>query len=203
LPILAVRAGLLERLGQMDSAGATYREVIRLREQLLGPDHPQLAMSMLNYGDHLRRRAEYRESTRWTRRVLSLRGKSLEDTHVAVGAAMIHLGLALSHLDSAAAGEQWVRQALQVRTAALPPGHWILASTRSALGETLVLNGKYREAEDLLLPAERQLSAELAPDIEPVQDVWRRLGMLYTAWGRPDEAAKWDAKRQAAKSARP
>ncbi len=203
LPILAVRAGLLERLGQMDSAGATYREVIRLREQLLGPDHPQLAMSMLNYGDHLRRRAEYRESTRWTRRVLSLRGKSLEDTHVAVGAAMMHLGLSLAHLDSAAAGEQWVRQALQVRTAALPPGHWILASTRSALGETLVLNGKYREAEDLLLPAERQLSAELAPDIEPVQDVWRRLGMLYTAWARPDEAAKWDAKRQAAKSARP
>jgi tetratricopeptide (TPR) repeat protein len=195
LPILAVRAGLLERLGQLDSAGATFREVIRLREQLLGPDHPMLAMSMLNYGDHLRRREQYRESTQWTRRVLSLRGKSLEDTHVAVGAAMMHLGLALAHLDSTAAGEQWVREALRVRTAALPPGHWILSSTRSALGETLVLGGKYREAEDLLLPAERQLSAELPPDIEPVQDVWRRLGMLYSAWGRADEAAKWEARR--------
>jgi tetratricopeptide (TPR) repeat protein/tRNA A-37 threonylcarbamoyl transferase component Bud32 len=203
LPILAVRAGLLERLGQMDSAGATFREVIRLREQLLGADHPLLAMSMLNYGDHLRRREQYRESTRWTRRVLSLRGKSLEDTHVAVGAAMMHLGLALAHLDSAAAGEQLVRQALRVRTAALPPGHWILASTRSALGETLVLGGKFREAEDLLLPAERQLSAELSPDIEPVQDVWRRLGMLYTAWGRPDEAAKWEARRQSTGSKGP
>jgi len=200
LPILAVRAGLLERLGQMDSAGATFREVIRLREQLLGPDHPMLAMSMLNYGDHLRRREQYRESTQWTRRVLSLRGKSLEDTHVAVGAAMMHLGLSLAHLDSATVGEQWVRQALRVRTAALPPGHWILASTRSALGETLVLGGKYREAEDLLLPAERQLSAELPPDIEPVQDVWRRLNMLYAAWGRADEAAKWEARRQTAKS---
>lgn len=200
LPILAVRAGLLERLGQLDSAGATFREVIRLREQVLGPSHPMLAMSMLNYGDHLRRREQYHESTQWTRRVLSLRGKSLEDTHVAVGAAMMHLGLSLAHLDSVAAGEQWVREALRVRTAALPPGHWILASTRSALGETLVLGGKYREAEDLLLPAERQLSAELSPDIEPVQDVWRRLSMLYTAWGRPDEAAKWEARRLAGKS---
>ncbi|MBL0937776.1 MAG: protein kinase [Gemmatimonadaceae bacterium] len=201
-PILAVRAGALERMGQLDSAEAIYREVIGMRERLLGAEHPNLAMSMLNFGDHLRRRGRYLESTQWTRRVIALRGRTLEPTHTALGAAMMHLGVALSRMDSASVGERWVREALAVRTAALPAGHWILSSTRSSLGEVLTQGGKYQEAESLLLPAEKQLSAELPHELEPVQDVWRRLVELYRAWGRPAEAAKWERTIEAARSAR-
>jgi tetratricopeptide (TPR) repeat protein/tRNA A-37 threonylcarbamoyl transferase component Bud32 len=197
--ILSVRAGLLERGGQLDSAEAVYREVIVLREKLLGPTHPALALTMVNLADHLRRRARYTESVALTRRVLALRGASLDETHTARAAGMFHLGLALGKLDSTTAAERWLREALRLRTAALPPGHWLLASTRSGLGEVLTGARRFREAEALLLPAEQQLSAELSHKNEPVQDVWHRLIALYRAWGKPADAAKWEARVQTAK----
>jgi hypothetical protein len=112
---------------------------------------------------------------------------------------MFHLGLALGKLDSTTAAERWLREALRLRTAALPPGHWLLASTRSGLGEVLTGARRFREAEALLLPAEQQLSAELSHKNEPVQDVWHRLIALYRAWGKPADAAKWEARVQTAK----
>ncbi len=199
--ILSVRAGTLERLGQMDSAEATYREVVTLREKLLGPGHPALAMTMMNLGDHLRRRGRYAESAQFTRRVVALRGGSLDETHPALAAAMMQLGLALGKLDSAAVGERWVREALRLRTASLPDGHWLLASTRGALGEVLTGAGRYPEAEALLLPAERQLSAELSHNNQPVQDVWGRLIALYRAWKRPAEVARWQERVAQARKA--
>lgn len=192
--VLSARATVLERLGRLDSAEAMYRETIALREKLLGPEHPALAMTMLNLGDHLRRRARYAEAVQLTRQVVSLRGKSLEDTHPALAGAMMQLGLALSHLDSIAAGERMVREALRLRTAALPEKHWLLASTRSGLGEVLTLAKRYREAETLLLTAEEQLSSELDSASPVLHDVRQRLIALYKAWGRADDVARWESR---------
>ena len=195
--ILSARATVLERLGQVDSAEAMYREVIALRERLLGAGHPSLAFTMVNLADHLRRRERYADAVTVARRVVSYRGTTLEETHPALAAGMLNLGLALGHIDSAAVGERWVREALRLRTASLPEGHWLLASTRSALAEVLTGASRYREAEALLVPAERQLSAELSHKNEPVRDAWRRLRTLYAAWGQPAKAAAWDAKLSA------
>ncbi len=193
--ILSVRASVLERLGQLDSAEAAFRRVITMRERVLGPSHPALAMTMLNFADHLRRRERYLESSTWTRRIVAMRGTTLDETNPALAAGMMQLGLALARLDSASVGERWVREAYRLRKAIVPAGHWFLSSTNSSLGEVLTAAGRYAEAEALLLPAERQLAAELPHELEPVQDVWRRLAELYRAWGKPDEAAKWQARR--------
>jgi len=193
--ILAVRAGVLERLGRDDEAERAFRDLITLRERVFGPEHPSLAMTMVNFGDHLRRRGRFLESTQWTRRVVALRGRTLDDSNIALGAGMLQLGIALARLDSADVGERWLREAYRVREASLPAGHWALASTRSALGEALTAGKRFAEAEALLLPAEAQLSAELPHELEPVQDVWRRLAELYRAWGRPAEAERWAQRR--------
>lgn len=196
--ILSARATVLERLGEIDSAGAAYAAAIAERERILGREHPMLAMSMINYADHLRRRTRYVESLMWSRRVIALRGRTLPEGHLAVGAALLQHGLTLVQLDSTTSAEAALRDALRVRTAALPAGHWVLASTRSALGEVLTRAKRYAEAEALLLPAERQLTAELPHDREPVRDTWMRLAALYRAWGRPNDAERWAARARSA-----
>ena len=76
----------------------------------------------------------------------------------------------------------------------LPKGHWLLASSRSTLAAHLTLARRFREAEALLLPAERELTTALGEQAPSVIDARRRLVDLYTAWQRPAEVRAWQAK---------
>ena len=77
------------------------------------------------------------------------------------------------------------------KRATLPPGHFLIASSESILGEHLVLEHRYREAETLLLRSERSLVASRGEHAPIVGDARSRLVKLYEAWGKPGEAARW------------
>ena len=72
---------------------------------------------------------------------------------------------------------------------------WQLASAQSMLGTVLAGQQKYAAAEPLLLRGyqglkddERQIPA---PAKYNLTEARQRLVLLYEAWGKPDEAAKW------------
>jgi hypothetical protein len=105
-------------------------------------------------------------------------------------------------MDSLAAGERWLRESLAVRERNMPADHWLIVSSRSILGGHLTLSGRFLEAEALMVPAERRL-VELRGEAAPVVgDARARLVSLYTAWGKPAEAARWQARITAAAGAR-
>jgi hypothetical protein len=96
-----------------------------------------------------------------------------------------------------AAAEPYVRECLAIREKALQDD-WTVFNTKSMLGGALAGQQKYGEAEPLLVSGFDGMSQRedkipaLARDriIEAVQ----RLVDLYTAWNKPDEAAKWKAE---------
>jgi tetratricopeptide (TPR) repeat protein len=113
--------------------------------------------------------------------------------------AQAQLGRALLGQKKWADAERELRQAVGT----YEPDHGTYAfeqaSARSMLGGALAGQGRFAEAEPLLLEGYRDLKAN-----EP--HVWRlmkprvpeaaeRLEALYTAWGKPAEAAKWRAER--------
>ena len=200
--MLSPYASVLDRAGRTAEADSIYRAVIAMRRRLLGPEHPDYAWTLFNYADFHREHGRYAEAARWAREVLKLRGPSLPETHPAVATAMGVLGRALGRMDSLAAGERWLRESLALREKALPAGHWLLASSRSILGEHLALSGRFAEAEALMLPAERALVEIRGEDAPPVRDARARLAALYAAWGKPDEAARWQASTVAPAGAR-
>ena len=59
------------------------------------------------------------------------------------------------------------------------------------MGGHLVLAKRFREAEPLLLGAERDLTAAIGTDAPTVGETRQRLVDLYTAWGRQADAEKW------------
>ena len=72
-----------------------------------------------------------------------------------------------------------------------PPGDWRIASTASLLGAAIAGQGRFEEAETLLLDAEKTLRG-VPPVYAYLQtEVLERLAALYEAWGRPDPAARW------------
>ncbi|HRP07659.1 MAG TPA: serine/threonine-protein kinase [Gemmatimonadales bacterium] len=190
---LSAHSVVLERLGDLDGSERELLAVLDARRRLLGEEHPDYAWTMFNYADHLERRGRHAEAAEWARKVLALRGRSLDDSHIGISTAMQVLGRALAGLDSMAEAETLLRESLELRRTHYP-GHWAVASSESVLGDHLARRGRFAEAEPLLLTSERQLVEARGPQAGPVQDARQRLVHLYTAWGKPDEAARWQAR---------
>ena len=72
---------------------------------------------------------------------------------------------------------------------------WQIASAQSMLGTVLASQQKYAAAEPLLLQGYQGLKDDEAQILRPTKynltEARQRLGRLYEAWCKPDEAAKW------------
>jgi eukaryotic-like serine/threonine-protein kinase len=191
---LSVRAGLLERLNRMDESTDAYRAALDAQRRIVGPKHPAYATTAVNFADHLMRVERWRDAATLAREVLALRGTSLDDSSYPVQGALNYLGRALAHMDSADAGETFVREMRSLRVKSLPAGHWLIAAADGSLGEVLTLDGRYGEAEQLLLAAEARVREVRGAESVAVADQRTRLVALYKRWGKPAEAAKWQER---------
>src|SRR5262249_51980171 len=85
------------------------------------------------------------------------------------------------------------------------PDDWTTFYTRSLLGGALLGQKKFTEAEPLLLQGyegmkQREARIPAPSRTADVTEALERLAQLYTAWGKPGEAARW---REAPKGGNP
>ena len=105
-------------------------------------------------------------------------------------ALMVH-GLSLVRMRRGAEGETALREALKIRTDSLPPDHYWVALAKGALGEGLVLQNKFQEAEPLLLESFKTLETSQGVQNPRTELAARRLVMLYQNWHRPEDTARY------------
>jgi hypothetical protein len=99
------------------------------------------------------------------------------------------------------AAETYLRECLTIREKTLPDD-WVFFNTKNMLGSALAGQKKFQEAEPLLVAGYSGMKARAAT-IPPaaktrLAEAIRRLVDLYTAWEKPEEAAKWQAILQKA-----
>jgi tetratricopeptide (TPR) repeat protein len=180
--------------GRSAEAESLYRSALAIREKALGSGHPETARTHMNLGWLLHDVGRYADAVPEAERVLALR-TSLGDDHPAIGSTLVLLGQSQLRLGRVTEGEASLRDALRIRQRALPPGHWLIAATHSAIGEALMLRKQYAASERLLLDALETLRTARGEDGELTQLARARLAMLYDAWGKPEQAAKYRTAR--------
>jgi tetratricopeptide (TPR) repeat protein len=98
-----------------------------------------------------------------------------------------------------------LRQGLLIRQR-IQPNDWTTFDTKSMLGEALLDQKKYAEAEDLLLSGckgLKQNEAQIPSQDKPrLTKAVERLVQLYVAWGKKDEADKWQKQLETLKGQR-
>jgi hypothetical protein len=106
-------------------------------------------------------------------------------------------GLTLLQVQAYAEAEPLFRECLAIREKT-QPDDWSTFNTRSQLGDSLVNQGKFAEAEPLLLQGYEGLKAREAeipaPRKNSLAEAAERVVKLYEEWGKPDEATTWKAK---------
>ena len=126
--------------------------------------------------------------------LLSLARTHLPDGRDGHADMLIHISGAQTRLDRLVDAEQSLREALQIRQEIYEPENWLIASAKSMLGETLIDQQRYEEAEPLVLEGYEGMRGALeVPEIRP-REALERIVKLYEQWDKPDQAAEWRAK---------
>ena len=84
-----------------------------------------------------------------------------------------------------------LRGCLAMRQKALPEGHWLIADTTSRIGSAVAGEGKFAEAEPMLLEAYAALKENRRVPADRKHVAIRRIIRLYESWDKPDQASEW------------
>jgi serine/threonine-protein kinase len=180
-------AELLARRGDLAGSEQLRRQVLELRRGRLGQDHPATGESTLALGEILQRQGRREEARQLIAEGARIQRRALGERHPMYAAALMVLSDVLISLDDLPAADSAVVVALAIRGERYgTQSHGYIQALRThALIQTRM--GAYATAEALLLDGLR-----LAEDggIDGArQGLHETFVELYTAWGRPRDAA--------------
>ena len=175
-------------VGDPAAAVKQYERALALREAMQGPTHPETAACRNQLA------IAYRLAQLPTEAAHLFDRNPISPSHAA---ALVIRGTTLLHENKPAEAELKMREGLAIREK-MQPDDWTTFETKSLLGEALLAQRKFDEAEPLLLSGYegmKQREGTIPQQDKPrLTKALRRLVKLYEEWGKPDEATKWRKK---------
>jgi tetratricopeptide (TPR) repeat protein len=181
-------------------------EALAKHKEKLGLDHPATLENMNNLAMAYLDADQRDEAVRLLEKTLAMRQKKLGPDHPGTLGTMN--SLAVAHLKNGdfATAERILREWLVIGQSTRPNA-WTISYTQSVLGEALVGQQKYTEAEPLLLAGYEGLKAREKVSTlrakKRLTGALHRIVKLYDAWGKPEQAAAWRQRLEQAKSTTP
>jgi tetratricopeptide (TPR) repeat protein len=181
-------AWFLVVMDRPDEAEALYLEVLAIREQTIGPEHPdtlwtrhELAWLAASEGRWAAAEAAYRA-------VLEARRRALGDEHPDTLMAFHELGWVVANQGRPQEAEQMLTQVLAARCRVLGEEHHRTLWTRHELAMVIAVQGRWAEAESAyreVIQARRRLLRANHPDIATAT---QELAWTIASQGRHDDA---------------
>jgi len=206
-----------DNAGQIDEAIALYEETLVLLKPILGPEHPNTLTLMSNLAGAYDSADRHDEAIAVYEETLKLRKNKLGLEHADTLSSMARFAHALLKSNAWHVAETQLRECLEIREKTIPED-WHTFNTGSMLGGALLgqanelmqtdkeaAQNKFGEAEPFLVAGYEGMKAREgkipANRMIRVTEALDRLIDLYTAWDKPEEAAKWQAILDEAKAA--
>jgi eukaryotic-like serine/threonine-protein kinase len=184
-------AELLLRRGDSDGAEQLRRHIHEVRLGMLGPEHPATAEAALLLGQLVGQRGRLPEGERLMRDAADTYRRTLGDRHPTYAQALVDLSDVLVHAGRHAAADSAIATAVAIRLERYgPQSHGYTDGLRRRARIQTVL-GQFAAAETMLRQSlDQTIARSGSADSGPARAVHRDLAELYTAWGRPAEAAR-------------
>jgi serine/threonine protein kinase len=181
--------------GRRDEAIRLHEAVLRASEAKLGPDHPDTLISRNNLALSYESVGRWADAEPLRRDALARRRRAENPASPRLAADLAGLGSDLLEQAKWSEAEPFLRECLAIRAKALPDT-WLRFHAMSLLGEALMGQGRYAEAEPLIVPGFQEMRARSSsiPEqsrVRLLSEAAGRVVRLYEAWGKPAEAAAW------------
>jgi hypothetical protein len=197
-------ANTYRTLGRNADAIRLHSQNLKLCEAKLGADHPHTLISLDQLAATHDQATEFFKAEPLYRQLLERTRQRFGANHPATAARMAALGTNLLHQHKYSEAEQLLRDCLEIRTAR-QPDEWATFNTRSLLGDALLGQKKYTDAEPQLCEGYKGMKAREAKipprSKERLIEALERLVKLYEANGNKAQADKWRKEGEQARSA--
>lgn len=193
LSMLDNLAELHDWQGRHDQAESLFGKVLALRRGKLGEDHPDTLTTMHGMAIAQAHQGKMDEAEMLLNQVIEVRRRVQGNEHPDLASALDELGQNRLKQKRYAEAEPPLREALAILQKSTP-GLVVRFIPQSALGGSLLGQQKYAEAEPVLLECHKGLKQLKTQSLERgkyLAKTAERLVELYTAWEKPEEAARW------------
>jgi tetratricopeptide (TPR) repeat protein len=182
---------LLNQTGYYLDERARYTEAepllvraLQIREQQLGPDHPDTATSLNNLALLYENQGKYAQAELLVVRTLAIYEQQLGPEHPRTAISLTHLGYIYFNQGKYEQAEPLYLRALSIDEKALGPEHPDLATDLNNLAGLYKNQGKYEQAEPLYLRALSIREQQLGPDHPLTAQSLNNLAELYYNQGK-------------------
>ncbi len=189
--VLTVYGGFLTEEGKYAEADSVLTEAAQIFQRLISPTSLWTADNERNQAALSYQIGRYDDALAKSREVLHIYRENFGTHYDNYPTALTIEGLCLVRLGRPAEGERVLRDAVALRTELLPRGHFFTALAQSALGECLMRQHRFPEAESLLVHSYNDLLRAQGPDNPRTALAKLRARNLFLAWKRPGDAARF------------
>jgi tetratricopeptide (TPR) repeat protein len=176
-------------------AALLYEATLKAQEVRLGPDHDRTFMNRTNLALAYESLGRWADAEALLRENVTRHRKREKPGSLPLGSDLTTFGRNRLMQGKGSEAEPLLREALAIREKAMPDDYSRFL-TMSLLGGALLNQGKYPEAEPLVVAGyegikarEAKIRASTKSLILP--EAAERVVRLYEAWGKPDQARSW------------
>ena len=188
---LTIKAFALAYAGKYAEAILVAHQVLAMREQLLGPDHPDVATVLNSFGSLYEQVGRYADAEQFYKRMLAIREKALSPNHpdyFLVAQSLNNLAAVYDHQGRYAEAEPLYKRSLTIFEKALGPDNFEVASLLNNLAGVYDHQGRYAEAEPLYKRSLAMREKAIGLDNVSVAQLLNNLAVLYHNQARYTEA---------------
>ena len=200
LSTLSLLGSVLREARRLEEAEPIYQEALAARRRVLGDEHPRTLLSANNLAMLQLDIGKLEEAEALLRSTLEVQRRVLGEDHDAVILSLGNLGTILTRAERAGEAEALFAEALERCQRTLGPDHSLCGSTLRKYGEGLVALKRYSDAERRLTEAHAVMLAAYGEEHPDVIRSAVEVAKVYENLGRPDDAAVWRARADAASS---
>jgi eukaryotic-like serine/threonine-protein kinase len=189
--LLHTLGGIAQNLGKLDQAEALLTRALELRRTAFGPDHPDVARSLVASGQLVSARGHYDDAERQIREGLAMLRRHLPRNDPEVARAMSALGRVLENAGRYPDAIRELEEAVRLQTGR-PGLEGDLSASLTELANCHFYTGQYPKADELnqkVLEVDRRLYGPRHPH---VADDMINLGAVQLETGDYAAAEKWN-----------
>jgi serine/threonine-protein kinase len=187
--------------GEHDAAETLAHEAFDIFQKTVGDKHPYTPRPFVLLATNEYRRGDYAKARQHADRALQMQSSALPEGQVEFAYSWTALGRILTRLGDVAEGEAYLRRALDLRNRVVGASHQLTAEAQAALADCLSSQGRFDEAEQLLVAADETYRARLNPADPRTVELLKQAVAFFEARGQPERAAAYRDRLAAVGSA--
>jgi len=183
------RAGVyLQERAQYGPAEALLQHALSMREQTLGPEHPDTSITLDHLAGLYRTQGLYEQAEPLYQRALAIREQTLGPEHPDTSVTLNNLAVLYRNQGQYSKAEPLYQRALAISELTLGPNHPETAATLNNLAGLYWYQGQYEKAEPLYQRARDICEQTLGLDHPQTAAALNNLAELYWARGQYEKA---------------